>query len=104
MGFLSPSGQWLTSISVFTTVPNAINLLLVRSYRDQQRHEVGFKNTAEEPESNDKDWPRTLEMIREYIDSKYGVTGATLDYVVRAEIAIKPEAEDPPENYETVDQ
>jgi hypothetical protein len=30
-------------------VPNAINLVLVRSYRDQKHHEVGFKNTAEEP-------------------------------------------------------
>jgi hypothetical protein len=36
-------------------VPNAINLVLVCSYRDQQRHEVGFKKTAEEPEINDKD-------------------------------------------------
>jgi hypothetical protein len=85
-------------------VPNAINLVLVHSYRDQQRHEVGFKKTAEEPGINDKDWPRTLEKIREYLASQYGVTGATLDYVVRAEIAVKPEAEDPPENYETVDQ
>jgi hypothetical protein len=84
-------------------VPNAINLVLVRSYRDQQRHEVGFKKTAEEPEFNDKDWPRTLEKIKEYLAYQYGVTGATLDYVVRAEIAVKPEAEDPPENYETVD-
>jgi hypothetical protein len=41
-------------------VPNAINLVLVRSYWDQQCHEVGFKKTAEEPEINDKDWPRTL--------------------------------------------
>jgi hypothetical protein len=85
-------------------VPNAINLVLVRSHRDQQRHEVGFKKTAEEPEINDKDWPRTLENIREYLASQYGVTGATLDYVVRAEISVKPEEEDPPENYETVDQ
>jgi hypothetical protein len=64
-------------------VPSAINLLLVRSYRDQQRHEVGFKKTAEEPEINDKDWPSTLEKVREYLASQYGVTGATLDYVVR---------------------
>jgi hypothetical protein len=85
-------------------VPNAINLLLVRIYRDQQRHEVGFKKTAEEPESNEKDWPRTLEKIREYLAPQYGVTGATLDYVVRAEIAVKPEEGDPPENYENVDQ
>jgi hypothetical protein len=41
-------------------IPNEINLVLVRSYRDQQRHEVGFKKTAEEPEINEKDWPRTL--------------------------------------------
>jgi hypothetical protein len=85
-------------------VPNAINLVLVCSYRDQQRHEVGFEKTDEEPEINDKDWPRTLEKIKENIASKYGVTGETLDYVFRAEIAVKPEAEDPSENYETVDQ
>jgi hypothetical protein len=85
-------------------VPNAINLVLVRRYRDQHHHEVGFKKTAEEPDINDKDWPRTLEKIKEYLASQYGVTGATLDYVVRPEIAIKPEAEDPAENYETVDQ
>jgi hypothetical protein len=41
-------------------IDNAINLVLVRSYRYQQRHEVGFKKTAEEPEINDKDCPRIL--------------------------------------------
>jgi hypothetical protein len=85
-------------------VPNAINLVLVRSYHDQQRHEVGFKKTAEEPDINDKDWPRTLEKIKEYLAFQYGVTGATLDYVVRPDIAVKPEAEDLAESYETVDQ
>jgi hypothetical protein len=85
-------------------VPNAINLVFVCSYRDQQCHEVGFKKTAEEPEINNKYWPSTLEKIKDYLASQYGVTGATLDYVVRPEIAVKPEAEDPPENYETVDQ
>jgi hypothetical protein len=45
-------------------IANAINLVLVRSYRDQQRHEVGFKKTAEEPEINDKDFPRTMEKIK----------------------------------------
>jgi 3-deoxy-D-arabino-heptulosonate 7-phosphate (DAHP) synthase len=72
-------------------VANAINLVLVRSYRDKQRHEVGFKKTAEEPVINDKDWPRTLETIREYLSSQYGVAGATLDYVVRPDIEVKPE-------------
>jgi hypothetical protein len=85
-------------------IVNAIDLALVRSYIDQQHHEVGFKNTAEEPEINDKNWPRTLENIKEYIASQYGVTGATLHYVVYPDIAVKPEAEDPVENYEAVDQ
>jgi hypothetical protein len=85
-------------------IANAINLVLVRSYRDQQRHEVVFKNTAEEPEINEKDWPRNMEKIKEYLASQYGVTGATLEYVVHPDIAVKPEAEDPAENYEIVDQ
>jgi hypothetical protein len=51
------------------TVPNAINLVLVCSYLDQQHHEVGFKKTDEEPEINKKYWPRTLEKIKEYIAS-----------------------------------
>jgi hypothetical protein len=45
-----------------------------------------------------------LEKIKEYVASRYGITGATLDYVVRSDIAVKPEAEDRAENYETVDQ
>jgi hypothetical protein len=85
-------------------VANEINLVLVRSYRDQQWHEVGLKNTAEEPVINEKYWPINLDTIREYIDSQYGVTGDTLEYVVRPDIEVKPEAEYPAESYETVDQ
>jgi hypothetical protein len=66
-------------------VANAINLVLVRNYRDQQRHDVGLNKTEEEPLINDKDWPRTLETIREYLAPQYGVTGATLDYVLCAQ-------------------
>jgi hypothetical protein len=50
-------------------LPSAINLLLVHIYWDQQRHEVGFKKTAEEPGINEKYWPRTLEKISEYLAS-----------------------------------
>jgi hypothetical protein len=85
-------------------IANSTNLILVRSYRDQQRHEVSFKKTAEEPFINDKDWPRTLETIKEYLASQYGGTGATFDYVVWPDIEVKPEAQDPVEGYETVDQ
>jgi hypothetical protein len=71
---------------------------LVRSYRDQQRHEVGFKKTTEEHVINDNDWLRTLETIRYYLVSQYGVTGAKLDFVVRPDIEVNPEAENPAEN------
>jgi hypothetical protein len=71
-------------------VANAMNLVLVRSYRDQQWLEVGSNKTAEEPVINDKYWPITLETIREYLASHYGVTGATLDYVVRPFIEVNP--------------
>jgi hypothetical protein len=53
---------------------------------------------------NEKDWPRTLETIKEYLASQYGGTGATLDYVVTPDIAVKPESEDPAEEYDTVNQ
>jgi hypothetical protein len=81
-----------------------IKFILVRRYCDQQRHEVGFKNTVEEPEIHDNDLPRSLENIKEYLASQYVVTGATLDYVARPDIAVKPEAEYPVDGYETVDQ
>jgi hypothetical protein len=85
-------------------VANSINLTLVRSYRDQQRHEVSFKKTVEEPVINYKYWPWAIETLRGYLASQYGGTGAILDYVVRPDIAVKPEAEDTTEGYDTVDQ
>jgi hypothetical protein len=85
-------------------VVNTINLTLVHSYWDQQRHEETFKKTNEEPVINGKDWPRNIETIKVYLDYQYGVTGVTLDYVVMSDIAVKPEAEDPADGYDTVDQ
>jgi hypothetical protein len=76
-------------------IANAINLVWFRSYCDQHRHEVGFKKTLEYPVINDKDWQITLETIRNDLASQYGITGDTLYYVVRPDIDVKPEAEDP---------
>jgi hypothetical protein len=45
-------------------IVNTITLVLVRSYRDQQHHEVGFNKNDEEHEINDKYWPRTLDNIK----------------------------------------
>jgi hypothetical protein len=65
---------------------------------------VILKKTAEEPVINYNDWPSTLETIKEYLASQYGGIGATLEYVVRPDIAVHPEAEEPVDRYDTVDQ
>jgi hypothetical protein len=83
---------------------NTINLVLVRIYHNQQINEASFKKTAEEPVINGKNWTMTLETIKEYLVYQCGGTGDTLDYVVRPDIAVKPEAEDPAEGYTTMDQ
>jgi hypothetical protein len=67
-----------------------IDLGLVFHHRDHQRYEASFK--------------KTLGNIEEYVASRYGGTGDTLDYIVQAETSVKPESEDTAENYNTVDQ
>jgi hypothetical protein len=86
-------------------VPTAASITfeVVRGYSEQQRYEDSFKKTAVEPEINEKDWPRTMESIREYLAVQYGVKGSTLDYVIRQEVEVKPHASDPLDNYDTVD-
>jgi len=86
-----------------TPTASSITLEMVRGYREQQQWEDDFKKTAAEPEINDKDWPRTLESIREYLAAQYGVKGSTLDYVIRTESTVKPDIEDPVEDYLTID-
>jgi hypothetical protein len=81
-----------------------IDLELVRVHHDHHICEAKLKKTAVEPVINEKDWPRTLENIKEYLASQYGGIGATLEYVIRAETTVKPEAYDHVEDYDLVDQ
>jgi hypothetical protein len=50
-------------------VPTSASIMLevVRGYREQHRYEDKFKKTSVEPEINDKDCPRTIETIQEYL-------------------------------------
>jgi hypothetical protein len=80
----------------------SITLEVVRGYHEQHRYEEKFKKTAVEPDINDKDWPPTMEIIREYLAAQYGAKGSTLDYVIRQEVEVKAHAYDPSENYDTV--
>jgi hypothetical protein len=74
---------------------DSITLEVVRGYREQHRYEEKFNKTAVKPEINDKDWPHTMESVREYLAAQYGAKGFTLDYVIRQEVEVKPHASDP---------
>jgi hypothetical protein len=64
-------------------------------------YEENFKVTSEQPITNEKDWPRTMEAIHEFFGSVLGETGAPLAYVVRENVDIPPGTE-PSERYITV--
>jgi hypothetical protein len=51
--------------------------------------------------TKEKDWPRTMEVIREFCGSVLGETGVPLAYVVRENVDIPP-GTDPSEGYITV--
>jgi hypothetical protein len=95
---------FLKHMEMVHRVPTAasITLGMVHGYREQHRYAYSFNKTAVEPEINDKDWPRFMESIREYLAAQYGAKGSTLDYVIRQEVEVKPHAPDPSDNCNTV--
>jgi hypothetical protein len=81
--------------------PASIALTVVRSLCSTKEYEENFKVTTEQPVINEKDWPRTVEAIREFFGSVLGETGAPLAYVFHENIEIPP-GTDPSEGYITV--
>jgi hypothetical protein len=59
-----------------------VNIRRLRSLRDQEKDHKEPKA----PEINDKDWPRTIESIEEYLAECLGVTKIPLAYVIRDSI------------------
>jgi hypothetical protein len=81
--------------------PASIALTVVRSLRSTKEYEENFEVTAEQPVINEKDWPRTMEAIREFFGSVLGETGVPLVYFVRENVEIA-HGTDPSEGYITV--
>ena len=52
------------------------------------------------PKVNMSDWPKTKEKIIDHFTEVYGQEGIPLAYILRQEADVKPEAEDPQEDYE----
>jgi hypothetical protein len=71
-------------------LPASIALTVVRRLRSTKEYEENFKVTGEQPVINEKDWPRTMQAIRELFGSVLGETGVPLAYVVRENVEIPP--------------
>jgi hypothetical protein len=80
--------------------PASIALTVVRHLRLTKAYEENFNVTAEQPIINEKDWPRTIEEIRELFGSVLTETRVPLAYVVRENVEIPPDI-DPSEGYTT---
>ena len=59
---------------------------------------------VEAPELNFKDWTKTIETIEEYLFGCLGTTKIPLAYIIRPEVEVTPSADDPPANYDTVQE
>jgi hypothetical protein len=68
--------------------PASVAITVVRSLRSTKEYEENFKVTAEQLLINEKDWPMTMEAIREFFGSILGETGVPLAYVVRENVKI----------------
>ena len=77
------------------TIPN------IRVLREQREAEKAHVDSTELPKMNSKDWPKTMDAIRNYLRGFLGITKVPLAYVVRETkyLIPKPEAEDPATEY-----
>ncbi len=76
-----------------TTDAADIQLAAVRNIREHRKWEKTHEN-VEAPTIDAKDWPKTIESIREYLRGTLGDTKNPLAYVIRAEIPIQADPED----------
>jgi hypothetical protein len=77
-----------------------ISTISVRALKVHREWEMTHKD-VNPPELSDKDWPRTIEAIQEWLRGCLGTTKIPLAYVIRQDDAVTPEVDDPPTNYST---
>jgi hypothetical protein len=80
-----------------------VNVVLVRQWRDQSVFEDDYEVTMTQPIIDEKDWPKTMEEISEFLEDNHGEQGNPLSYVIRPNVVVPTEAGDPSAGYETVD-
>ena len=83
-----------------TVTPADVTLISIRSLRELRDFESNYKPSDDVPTINEKDWPKTMEAILEYLRSYLGDKKIPLAYVVRKEETM-PDAE-PVGGYATI--
>jgi hypothetical protein len=75
-----------------------ITLERVRALKDHRKSEKEHTD-VDAPSINNKDWPKTIESIEEFLRGRLGVTKIPLAYVIRDDVTTPDAADDPPTNY-----
>jgi hypothetical protein len=84
-----------------TTNIGAMNPTSIRRLRELKTKEEARVSEAPPPPTIDnKDWPKTMDSLRDYFTSVLGETKAPLAYVIRENEAVPPEADDLATNYD----
>ena len=83
------------------TVPNDITMVNITAMRELRDFETSHED-PEVPEVDERDWPKTIDAIREHLANCYGTTGIPLAYVIRENV--NPPAADPPGGYDTEEE
>ncbi|KAL3809730.1 hypothetical protein ACHAXA_011325 [Cyclostephanos tholiformis] len=73
----------------------SVTLPQVKTMRPQIQQEDTAKDPAVVPTINAKNWPRTMELVENYIRGHLGVDKTPLSYVIRANLFPPPAADDP---------
>lgn len=81
-------------------LPVEITLVNVRALIGLRLSEEKYKDPKDKPKISNKDWPKTMEAIEEYLRAYHGETGIPLAYVIRREV-LAP-AEEPVDGYSDV--
>jgi hypothetical protein len=76
-----------------------ITIDAIHSLRELSESENKHKDPNSKPKIDNRDWPRTMEAINDYLGRVLGEENIPLAYVVRREAQVPATADDPKTNY-----
>jgi hypothetical protein len=88
---------WLKHQRCISRIPviGKMTVELVRQWRDQSVFEDDYEVNITHLVIDEKDWPKMMEEISEFLAAYHGKQGNPLSYVVRPNSAVPKEADDP---------